>query len=152
MKKDMFKIRRMLGGNYHLTEECKWNKDKLEETWKVYAVYSGWLDDGSKPIMSSETHTYDDLYKFAKEHNVWDCDFVIGKVTIVINIIAIIIAALNCFLNNKELRGFIYGTIIFCLIMSFTRLIISNHNWKISKLKFKERMKRYEKKENKNGN
>jgi hypothetical protein len=29
--------------------------------------------------------------------------------------------------------------------MSFTRIIISNHNWKISELKFKERMKRYEK-------
>lgn len=145
MKKDMFKIRRMLGENYHLYEECKWNEDKLEETWKVYAKYSGWIDDGSKPIMTSETHTYEDLYKFAKEHNVWNCDLMIGKVTIVINIITIFIAVLNCFLNNKELRGFIWGTIIFSLIMSFTRLIISNHNWKISKLKFKEGMKKYEK-------
>jgi hypothetical protein len=144
MKKDMFEIRRMLGENYHIFETFEY-ENGYKETWKVYAKYSGWIDDGSKPIMTSETHTYEDLYKFAKEHNVWDCDLIVDKVSIVINIITVIIAALNCFLNNKELRGFIWGTIMFSLIMSFTRIIISNHNWKISELKFKERMKRYEK-------
>lgn len=151
MKKDMFKIERMLGENYHLCEECKWNEDKLEETWKLFAKYSGWIDDGSKPIMTSETHTYEDLYNFAKEHNVWNCDLVIGKVSMVIMTIILIIAVLNCFWNNAELRGFILGVNIFGIAISISRLVISNHNWKISKLKFKERMKRYEKKENKKG-
>lgn len=145
MKKDTFKIRRMLGENYHLFEECKWNEDKLEETWKVYAKYSGWIDDDSKPIMTSETHTYEDLYKFAKERNVWDCDLMIGKVSMIIMTIILIIAVLNLFWNNAELRGAIWGINIFGIIISITRLVISNHNWKISKLKFKERMKKYEK-------
>lgn len=31
MKKDMFKIRRMLGGNYHLIEECENAIDQMIE-------------------------------------------------------------------------------------------------------------------------
>ena len=153
MKKDMFKIRRMLGKNYHLYEECNWNENKLEETWKVYAVYSGWINDGSEPIMTSETHTYEDLYKFAKKHNEWNLDDVIGSVSLIIQITNILFAFLNIFWNNKALRGFIWAIILYSFIESMVRLIVSEHNFKISELKYKEHIERFEKweeKENKN--
>lgn len=143
MKKDMWEIRKMLGENYHLLEECKWGENnKIIETWKLYAKYAGWIDDGSKPIMTSETHTYEDLCKFAKEHYTWDCDLIVGKVSMVILIIILIIAILNCFWNNKILMGFIWGINTFGIILSTTRLIVSDHNWKITQLKYKERLKK----------
>lgn len=141
-KQDMWKIRRMLGENYHLCEELKWNEDKLEEAWRLYEKHRDWLEDGSKPIMTSETHTYEDLYKFAKEHRVWNCDLVVGKVSMVVLIIILVIAILNCFWNNKILMGFIWGINVFSIILSTTRLIVSNHNWKITQLKYKEHWER----------
>ena len=155
MKKDMFKIRKMLGKNYHLCEECKWNENKLEETWKVYAVYRGWIDDNSKPIMTSETHSYEDLYKFAKKHNEWDLDDVICNVSLIIQITNILVAFLNIFWSNKALRGFIWAIILYSFIESTARIIVSEHNWKISKLKWKEHIERlikWEEKENKDEN
>ena len=141
-KQDMWKIRRMLGENYHLCEECGFDNG-FKTTWKLYAKYAGWIDDGSEPIMTSETHTYEDLYKFAKEHCVWDCDLVVGKASMVVLIIILVIAILNCFWNNKILMGFIWGINVFSIILSTTRFIVSNHNWKITQLKYKERWGRF---------
>lgn len=150
MRKDMWKIRRMIDDRYyHLTEICEWDENsRIKETWKLFEKHDYWLTDGSKAIMTSETHTNEDLYKFVKKNRTIDLDRVLGISTIIILAIICIISILNCYLHNAMLRGFILGIDLICIIFVLIRWEVSEKNWKFRMKKLNERWERL--KENKN--
>lgn len=143
-KQDMWKIRRLIDDRYyHLSEEAKWDEnDKLIETWKLFEKHDYWLTDGSKPIMTSETNTYEDLYKFVKKNRTIDLDRVLGISTMIILEINLIISIINCYLNNAMLRGFILGIDLICIIFVLIRWEVSEKNWKFRMKKLDERWER----------
>lgn len=143
-KQDMWKIRRMIDDRYyHLTEEAKWDENyNLVETWKLFEKHDYWLTDGSEAIMSSETNTYEDLYKFVKKNRTIDLDSVLGISTIIILAINVIISIINCYLHNAMLRGFILGIDLICMIFVLIRWEVSGKNWKFRMKKLDERWER----------
>lgn len=110
---DIFdKARMYLGDYYHLHQNLEWNKEKKElytKSWKLFLKYNGYLEDGSEPIMTSETNTEKDLLKFAKENRFYQIDIVILKGNLFIAMCFFILTIINSFFRIKELRFFFYG-------------------------------------------
>lgn len=141
---DMMAIRLMMDDRYyHLHEEwtpleVSENFGHYIETWKLYEKHDYWMTDNSKPIMTSETNTYEELYKFVKENRDIKEDKVLMKVNMIGCIICIILVPLNiAFFKDTQLRGFIYGVELSCIVASYIRFIINEKN-------FKFKMKRYD--------
>ncbi len=122
MKKN---IRTMLGDRYHLCESYKQEK----EEWKLFVKYDGWLDDGSKPIMTSESHTKKELETFAKQREILDYTSVYSKLFI-ISIITFIISIFNIFISDDFLAGILVGNFCTTIIILLEMDRISKKNRK----------------------
>ena len=109
--------------------------------WKLFKKHDGWLTDGSKPIMSSETHTEEELLKFAKKHKEYKLvDF--SKMFLIVPIFTLFIAIVNLFIDSEFMRGTILGlniaVIFVCIIITF----IINRNKEVLDLEFIEYFER----------
>lgn len=102
------KIRKWLGYDYHLSVGVEPNKP---DKWALYKHYNDpdvYFCNVNKPIMTSEKHTYKQLYNFAKKTHMiniplLNCNTRLGIVTI-----ALILATINLFIGNTILRVIIY--------------------------------------------
>lgn len=147
--KDEYKIRRWLGDRYHLNVEITFLEDKTKiESWKLFRVYPNWMIDGGEPIMTSETHTDDDLIKFAKKHRKYDLSMVDNTIFVIMSYLNFFTIILNVWIKNKYLAGFYWGINFLIIITSIVKLIFIEKNDKVSKLEFKERLEYIFKKEN----
>lgn len=134
----MKKIRKMLDTkNYHL---CEIYDGK--NSWKLFEKHDGWIWDNSKPIMTSENNTYEELYEFVKKHRVIDLDESLHKFIMITCPIMIVCTVLNLLLiHNDFLLGCIIGIELTCCVISLLRLIISESELKLTKLRLVESMK-----------
>lgn len=136
-------IRKLLGNRYHLY--VSWEENKIE--WKLYKKYENgdiiYFSDDNKAIMTSETHTEEDLYKFAKSHHKIDLHNSNRKLR---GIIFVIVFTL-CFIKFFVKDNFIIDTIIYTadailLIWMMNEHRIWTKNWKVDMLEIKENFKR----------
>ena len=94
------KIRKWLGYDYHLSVVVKPNKP---DKWALYKYYND-----NKPIMTSEKHTYKQLYNFAKKTHMINIPLLNCNVRLGIVAIALILTTINLFIGNTILRVIIY--------------------------------------------
>lgn len=109
------KIRKWLRYDYHLSVGVEPNKP---DKWALYKYYNYndhdvYFCSLNKPIMTSEKHTYKQLYNFAKKTHMVNIPLLNCKVRLGIVTIALILATINLFIGNTILRVIIYtGNII----------------------------------------
>ena len=94
------KIRKWLGYDYHLSVGVEPNKP---DKWALYKYYND-----NKPIMTSEKHTYKQLYNFAKKTHMINIPLLNCKTRLGIVAITLILATINLFIGNTILRVIIY--------------------------------------------
>ena len=94
------KIRKWLGYDYHLSVVVEPNK---ADKWALYKYYND-----NKPIMTSEKHTYKQLYNFAKKTHMINIPLLNCNVRLGIVAIALILTTINLFIGNTILRVIIY--------------------------------------------
>ena len=104
------KIRKWLGYDYHLSVVVEPNKP---DKWALYKYYNYNDHDIvicsiNKPIMTSEKHTYEQLYNFAKKTHMINIPLLNCKTRLGIVAIALILATINLFIGNTTLRVIIY--------------------------------------------
>lgn len=126
-----FKIRKMLGNNYHL-----YVSDNGESiSWKLYRKYSDWelyMSNDNPSIMTSENNTEEELYKFAKEHYVWNELRTINSLITIMLSINLVVCWLNIFIFKELIISYLTCcTSIILLIISVVLFVINNHNCKV---------------------
>lgn len=123
-----FKIRKMLGNNYHLGVSV----ENENISWKLFRKYSDWelyMSNDNSAIMTSENNTEEELYKFAKEHYVWNELKTIDSVITVLLTINLIVVIINILIFKIELISyFTCYTAILLFIISISIYVVANHN------------------------
>lgn len=143
--KNEYKIRRWLGDRYHLNIEKNFKENKIRiENWTLFRVYPNWMNDGSEPIMTSETHTEHELMKFAKKHRTYDLSVIDNQTLIIICWTNLIISISNLWFHNVFIRGFNWGINITIIITLIIKYIFIIHNEKIEDKDFEEKIKHLE--------
>lgn len=135
----MKKVRKYLDQNYyHLYEEVG-----TEHKWKLFEKHDGWLFDGSEPIMTSETHSYDDLLKFVKSHRALEEDKAIFKVGTVLIWTMCALSILNSIFWHKAIiGGFVLGVDLVVLLNAVVFARVSDSKLKLSCLRLAESEKK----------
>lgn len=126
------KIREMLGKNYHLLVSS-------EGEWFLYRKYDDWdkyTSPNNKAIMTSETNTEDELLKFAKEHKRYDESKIRCIVRNLILFVAVILSFMNCWLSSELIFGIVWGIDITIVVIVVAELLVTEHNFKITKKEF----------------
>ncbi len=138
MNENLNKVRRLLDyKKYHLCEEY----NGVDSKWKLFEKYETWMDDGSKPIMTSETHTEEDLIKFAKEHRTYK--FIdISKTLVIISLANLAILILGIVLKNGYLQVLVTGSELCLILISIIVGLMDSRNFKVDFLETKARVKR----------
>ena len=129
---------------YHIcrTLDCDGGK------WALYKKYEGWLTDNSKPIMTSDEYSDQDLLKFLKKHRTIDMGVVFNKISMCVCQFNLILCLLNIlFFHNKELSKFCMYSISYLLLIAVIMTIIYCKKMKIdmsnSSIEFKTRFSKY---------
>lgn len=139
--KNEIKIRTWLGDRYHLNTEITFKEDKTSiEKWKLFRKYEGWMHDNSDAIMTSETNTEEELFKFAKEHRKYNLSIVGSKTMSVVALFNLILVFLNIWFKTNFIHGFVWGVDFVIIIVSIVKLIFLKKNSKVSDLEFKEKI------------
>lgn len=135
----MKKVRKYLDQNYyHLYEEVG-----TEHKWKLFEKHDGWLFDGSEPIMTSETHSYDDLLKFVKTHRALEEHKTIFKVGTVLIWTMCALSVLNSIFWHKSIiGGFVLGVDLVVVLNAVVLSRVSDSKLKLSLLRLAESEKR----------
>lgn len=129
-----YKIRKWLNGRYHLTINYSIENGVFGvKKWELFKIYPGWLEDNSKPIMTDETHTYKELFKFAKKHRKYNSTTESISLTIIAGI-NVVLCFSNFLFNSDILRGYVNGVNTVIIYISFVKMFILYHNEKIEKL------------------
>lgn len=138
MNENLNKVRRLLDyKKYHLCEEY----NGIDSKWKLFEKYETWMEDGSGPIMTSETHTEEDLIKFAKEHRTYK--FIdISKTLVIISLANLAILILGIVLKNGYLQVLVTGSELCLVLISIIVGLMVSRNFKVYFLETKARVKR----------
>ena len=125
--KNESKIRRLLGNDYHLfvsydNDEVKWLLFKNYDNPKVY------FSKDNEAIMSSETHTEEELLKYAKEHHNINEHCIMNSTRCIMLIITLILATVNIFLHDVVLRTIILSVNTVFMIEIIISELVYNHN------------------------
>lgn len=131
------KIREYLGNDYHLYEE--WDLNGKKWNWKLFEKYDGWISDNSSPIMTSNNYNYSDLYKFAKKRREYDENKILDIFFIMVAWITVGLSFSNAYFNSTFLKGFTYGIDLVIILSCIIKIIISSHNLKVARIKFRDR-------------
>lgn len=145
MNEKLNKVRRLLDyKKYHLYEEY----NGIDSKWKLFEKYETWMDDGSKPIMTSETHTEEDLINFAKEHRTYE--FIdISKTLVIISLVNLVILILGIVTKNGYLRNLVRGSNLCIILLSIIVGIMDTKNFKVNCLELKAKIRREKERWNK---
>ena len=143
--KEIKKIRKLLGNDYHLGIKYSAFESKIQE-WKLYKNYNDtrvYFSPDNKAIMSNETNTIDDLYNFAKKHHKIDEHLYMSKFNIIIAWLCLLLVILNIvFFKNDIIRGFIFGIDFMIIVSSLVSHNIWNKNWKVNMLELQENLEK----------
>ena len=140
-----FKIRKILGNKYHLSTEYGGENCELTK-WVLFKKYENgdpiyWSAD-NKPIMSSDTHTLDELYEYAKKHKKINFELFYSKLRTYFAFIICIIAIANIFINSTTLRTIVLTSGVIIILSSIIQFVIVNKNHKVNMLEIEENYKR----------
>ncbi len=128
------KIRRLLGNDYHLCSLIR-EPGKVER-WSLYRYYEDhniYFSELNKPIMTSETNTAEELYKYAKKHYKWNLATILSKANFIIGLIALIVLIINIFVIKNDTLRRVVLTVNLCSIFTSTIiLIVDSHNINVS--------------------
>ena len=134
-------IRELLGDEYHLSVIY----DPEEPQWVLYRNYLDtqvYFSEDNEAIMSSKTNTYDELYKFAKEHHKVD-GFKIELYTYqIIAVLMFILNIVNFKIKIEMITGFIYGVDLMIIVGCLIKAIVFNKNDKVDMRNIQEQVKR----------
>ena len=130
MEKTWKKIYKYLDHDeYHI------NREYLEghpEKWRLFKKYEGWLFDGSKPIMSYENSSLEDLLKFMKAHRRIELIEVFNFSTFIISLINLVLISINLFIwRNQVVSSLTLGGITYILILEVIMNVAYNKKIKI---------------------
>ena len=137
------KIRELLRGRYHLYSEFSQGKKK----WRLYKKYENcdpiYYSEDNEAIMTSETHTEEELYQFAKSHHKIDIHESNRKLRMIIFVIVFILCFINFFVKDNYIIDTIVFTADTILIIWMTyEHVIWEKNWKVDMLESCENIKR----------
>lgn len=134
MNKEFNKIRKLLGNEYHLYESISINGIK----WVLYKRYKDskvYFSKDNEPIMSSDTHTLEQLKEYAKTHHKVDFGVIISKIYIIIATINLISMVLNSFIiKSKFINGLNNGISLIIIISCLVDYYVLNKNYKVDHL------------------
>lgn len=147
--KNEYKIRKWLGNRYHLNVSLSGNHLENVE-WRLFRKYDGWINDGSKAIMTNETHSEEELYKFAKKHRQFDEGKCMIRIIQINAFLAMILSIINIYFNSEKLKIFFFGMEFVIITTAISMFFIYNYNLKVDKLELKELFKKLEEKCEKN--
>lgn len=135
-------IRKLIGDRYHLY--VGYSPDKTE--WKLFKKYENgdsiYYSDDNKAIMTSETHTEEDLYKFAKSHHKIDFYKSNCKLRNVLLAMVVIISITNIFIGLRTLNIIVLTADFILLTQMTCDYFIWDKNWKVDMLELKENFER----------
>lgn len=128
-----FKIRRLLGDNYHLNTIWDVENERIKE-WKLFKNYKNqdlYFSEFNEAIMTSEDSTEKDLLKFARKNHIYDFERLHTKKGLYISIALLVLCIVNAFIRSDFIRGMFYGATIYLWIDLILNWIVGNHNFKI---------------------
>lgn len=137
--KNEYKIRKLLDyKKYHLCTDS-------HGEWKLFGNKdtSFYFSKFNEPIMTSKTHTEEDLLKFAKEHHKYDESLSLFNFRVIFAYLTVVLCIINFKLNSPYLSGMIWGINLIIIVEGIFQHIISNHNFKITMKEFEERRKNF---------
>lgn len=133
MNKEFNKIRKLLGNEYHLSETISINGIK----WVLYKRYKDskvYFSKDNEPIMSSDTHTLEQLKEYAKTHHKVDFGMLIVKIYIFIALFNFISVIANFFIKSKFISGLNNGISLIIIITCLVDYYVLNKNYKVEHL------------------
>ncbi len=129
------KIRKLLGKDYHLCIGIRLSLDDgLEITWSLYKYYDDidlYVSKDNKFIMTSETHTFEQLYDFAKNHHKIDIYKTTNIVMLCFVSFALVLSTINLFLANSIIRAIVYTIDFTVVVEAFILSIVQSKNYKV---------------------
>lgn len=135
------KIRELLGNEYHLSTEYKGEKEPIR--WVLYRRYKDtdiYFSEDNKPIMSSDTHSMVELYKYAKSHQRVDGIMKTRWVICVILFINAILSFSNIYFNSKIIRTIVLVNDFDFLLIYAVLFYFWHKNNKVDMLELKENL------------
>ena len=143
--KNEAKIRKLLGKRFHLS--VSYDGKNLEITeWKLFKKYENgdpvYYSNDNKAIMTSDTHTEEELYKFAKSHQKYDLYKVNRTTRTVLLSIVLIMAILNIFIISKTISTIVLTTDFILMLLMFIEMIVDDKNFKVDMLEFRENFRK----------
>lgn len=136
------KIRKWLGYDYHLSVGVEPNKPDKWSLYKHYKDRDIYFCNVNSPIMTSEKHTYKQLYNFAKKTHMVNIPLLNCKVRLGIVTIALILATINLFMGNTILWVIIYTSNTIIMTESIIHAIGSSKNEKALKARITYELKK----------
>lgn len=127
------KIRKLLGKDYHLSITCNF---EVPDEWFLFKKYNDlkiYFSNDNEPIMTSKKNTIEELLAFAKQHHKIDEHSAMNYFRLVVLSLVLVLAIVNCFINNSIVRTIIYTTNTLLLIETFISNKIWNKNFEIEK-------------------
>ncbi len=147
--KNETKIRNWLGDRYHLNVTLTYSANSLKKlNWTLFKKYRGFEEDGSKPIMTSEANTEEELFEFAKKHRKYDEGKAVGITGVLLSFVAAFFPILGIIFENDNIKFVTLGIDIAVIIIFIIKCVISELNFEVAKLEFLESIKEMEKDKN----
>lgn len=140
MEKKYSKVRNLLSNDYHLCMEFKDNNIE----WKLFKKYDDpkiYFSKDNRPIMTSETNTYEELLEYAKKHRKYNLEIVLSVQFMISSSFLLIISIINIFIKNTGIRYFLWGANFITLLTLLTITIISKKNFNVISNEYLEWLK-----------
>ena len=129
-----------LGDNYFIDIT---DFDGHKVSWSLYIDNFRYINNDSTPIMTSDTHTDEDLIKYVKTHRVFNTFYTINVISWVLIVLMWISVLMRTILNNdfsKYIQGVWLGLFIAWGVVVITYLITDLKNSKSETLYRKEKL------------
>ena len=131
--KNEFKIRKLLGDDFHLNVELTENG---ETNWCLYRRYEDkelYYDKNNGPIMTSAASTEKDLLKYARKNHKYNVNLVYGLKDVYMAFVIMILVIIRMFdFDNDILYGAQIGSTIYLWVDLIHNHIIVSHNQKVT--------------------
>jgi len=92
--------------------------------------------------MTSETHTEEDLYKFAKSHKKYDLYKINKKERTLILSIMVVLVIINMFINSNTISTIVLTVDFTIMFQMFIEIFIDDKNFKVDMLEMRENFHR----------
>ena len=129
-----------LGDNYFINIT---DFDGDNASWALYMDNVRYINNESKPIMTSDIHTDEDLIRYVKKHRVFNTFYTINVIYWVLIVLMWISVLMRTILNNgfsKYIQGIWLGLFIAWGVVVITYLIVDLKNNKSEALYHKEKL------------